>query len=207
VQRARGLERTASKSRSVPAIGGFGSERRAQGTLAQARGVLGGARYKGGEINRRLGPSDGHHRLCNTLGPFRRGRFSFANCSVALGSSSGSVHCIKYSYPDQCDESERHKRGQRHRLYRSQVLFSAPLCRTHWVSGPMTSATAPAACPLSGVKRTSKLVPRMRVIGTAGTAEPPPLGVKVANIWQPYADLCEALSRSRRPSHPLQLAK
>jgi hypothetical protein len=40
----------------------------------------------------------------------------FANCSVALRSSSGSVRCIKHNYSDDRDKSERQKRGQRHKL-------------------------------------------------------------------------------------------
>ena len=53
-----------------------------------------------------------------------------------------------------------------------------------------------------GGKADIQLLPRMRVIGTAGTAEPPPLGVKVVGIWRPYADLSEALLQSHRPFTP-----
>ena len=49
-------------------------------------------------------------------GPLPLGRVSYANCSVALRSSSGSVRCIKHNYPDHHDKSEGQKRGQRHKL-------------------------------------------------------------------------------------------
>ena len=51
------------------------------------------------------------------------GPFSFANCSVALRSSSGSVRCIKHNYPDHRDKSEGHKRGPRHELLPIRTVF------------------------------------------------------------------------------------
>ena len=59
VRHARRLDRIASKSRSVPAIGGYGSERRTQGTLAQARRRLGTARDKGREAAPKINGSLG----------------------------------------------------------------------------------------------------------------------------------------------------
>jgi hypothetical protein len=48
--------------------------------------------------------------------PLPLGRFSFADCLFAPRSNARSVHCVKHNYPDQRDKSERHKRGQRHKL-------------------------------------------------------------------------------------------
>ena len=55
-----------------------------------------------------------------------QGHYSFANCSVALRSSSGSVRCIKHNYPDHHDKSERQKRGQRHELLPVFELWTEP---------------------------------------------------------------------------------
>jgi len=54
------------------------------------------------------------------------GPFSFANCSVALRSSSGSVRCIKHNHPDHRDKSEGHKRGPRHELLPVVRLWTEP---------------------------------------------------------------------------------
>jgi hypothetical protein len=57
--------------------------------------------------------------------PYRK-RLSFANCSAALRSSSGSVRCIKHNNPDHRDKSEGHKRGQRHELLPVAGLWTEP---------------------------------------------------------------------------------
>ena len=58
--------------------------------------------------------------------PVKAGPLYFANCSVALRSSSGSVHCTKHNYPDDRDKSEGHKRGPRHELLPVVGLWTKP---------------------------------------------------------------------------------
>jgi len=82
----------------------------------------------------------------------RRGRFSFANCSAALRSSSGSVRCIKHNYPDHHDKSERQKRGQRHKFApRRQIMDRVieHICDGHH-SGSVTITASPITAPSEG---------------------------------------------------------
>src|SRR5262252_8872561 len=69
----------------------------------------------------------------------RRGRHSFANCSVALRSSSGSVRCIKHNYPDHRDKSERQKRVDNGISLLPVVVFAPPIIES-----------TPAYCARSG---------------------------------------------------------
>jgi len=80
---------------------------------------------------------------------------SFANCSVALRSSSGSVRCIKHHYPDHRDKSERQKRGQRHKLLPVGGLCSTAaqyICDGHHSSLPRISALFSLHCPSPAVQ-------------------------------------------------------
>src|SRR6516165_8986627 len=82
-------------------------------------------------------PSSPYVPCPRTLTTRHRRLLYFANSSVALRSSSGSVHCTKHNYPDHRDKSEWHKRGQRH--------FCSP--QGLWTASPnisVTTVTAPS---------------------------------------------------------------
>src|SRR5215469_1713474 len=71
-------------------------------------------------------PSSPYVPCPRTLTTRHRRLLYFANSSVALRSSSGSVHCTKHNYPDHRDKSERHKRGPRHELLPVVGLWTKP---------------------------------------------------------------------------------
>ncbi len=80
----------------------------------------------------------GHHDRLGAL----------ANCSIALRSNAGSVHCIKHKDPDQRDKSERHKRGERHDKEDGERERDS-------VHNPTTGVTYAAFTPLESIERSA----------------------------------------------------